>query len=654
MKNLQKLLTESYPFVYEKQLLTINFTMDFIVKNLTIIADCIQNNTYKEVETERFELKDLSSGWGDDWYKTVCAFLNTNGGIIVIGIKDKNNTKPQQYKFSGYINSDANEKHLKQDLPKKFTNKEGNPLNVSKYISKFEIRDFLSGKVAIVYVEGLPDDEKYAYYHGKAYLRKLTGDHELSAKEVEEYEEIKTDIISVQELATINHVNLEVLNIDTLNQYIVRYNAGKKRGETIKTDLQSAITFLTTQNFIRDNHPTLLGMLVCGNDAHRYLQGKCESDCYVVMPKSRKIAQSKEIIYDNIVGLIEGSFNFIWRNIQVGILATNSGTADPEYPEDLIREIINNAFAHRNYNTDRFVIIEVRPNESLMVRNPGVFKRRQRVYANTEVGKIRCILPIQVARNPKLAELLKSFDYWEGKGKGLTALVDVCLDNLIDVPYYILTEDEIKLYIPKGKVYDDKMAIWLNTFEKYITNKMGIPLTLEEKIMLSFFRKAELLNKMEHYTILITSDNNHKHAISHLVAKGLLFADPQSPELFPIYRTDRLLMKDDFFGELAQLIGVNEWYQLTTDDKEVLNTLYTLQHFGKPAQLNANHLANVIFINKYSIISNVLDFEKYKAKVRGIVAKLEKKGYIIRKDGKTKDEKGKPDFIIHPNFNQTV
>ena len=62
--------------------------MDIVEKNLTIIANCISNNVYKEVETERFELKDLSSGWGDDWYKSVCSFLNTNGGIIVIGIKN--------------------------------------------------------------------------------------------------------------------------------------------------------------------------------------------------------------------------------------------------------------------------------------------------------------------------------------------------------------------------------------------------------------------------------------------------------------------------------------------------------------------------------------------------------------------------------------
>ena len=77
-------------------------TMDIVLKNLQTIEGCINTKTYEEVETERFEVKDLSNGWGKDWYKSVCAFLNSNGGIIVIGINDKNNSKPQEYKFTGY------------------------------------------------------------------------------------------------------------------------------------------------------------------------------------------------------------------------------------------------------------------------------------------------------------------------------------------------------------------------------------------------------------------------------------------------------------------------------------------------------------------------------------------------------------------------
>ena len=102
------------------------------------------------------------------------------------------------YKLTGYNNSDANEKHLQQELPKKFTDSEGYLLtNIHNYF-KFEIRDFLDKRVAIVYVEELAADEKYAFYEKKAYKRILTGDYELSQAEIEEYEENKRNIINRQ------------------------------------------------------------------------------------------------------------------------------------------------------------------------------------------------------------------------------------------------------------------------------------------------------------------------------------------------------------------------------------------------------------------------------------------------------------------------
>jgi predicted HTH transcriptional regulator len=267
--------------------------MDIIDKNLAIIANCIRNNEYKEVETERFELKDLSAGWGKDWYKSVCSFLNTKGGIIVIGIKDNNNTKPKHYKFNGYSNTESNESHLKQDLPKKFTDKDGKTLDLSSHIYKFEIRDYLEGKVAVVYIEELPDDEKYVYYEGKAYRRKLTGDHELTVAEIEEYDELKKEIIRNQELSLVKNASIDLIDIEKLNQYIFRFNKGKKKGETLKANLENALSFLTRENFIRDNKPTLLGMLVCGNEVEHFIQGQCEADCYVILPNSGRVAQSK-------------------------------------------------------------------------------------------------------------------------------------------------------------------------------------------------------------------------------------------------------------------------------------------------------------------------------------------------------------------------
>ncbi len=620
--------------------------MDLVSRTLNVIEQCIQNDTYQPVETERLELKNLAGGWGKDWYKSVCAFLNTNGGIIIVGISERKG----RYKFTGYVNSESNENHLKQDLPKKFTDKNGKSIDLTTHITRFEIRDFLGGKVAIVYIEEVEPEQKYIYYDGNAYIRKLTGAYPLSKQEIERYEENRQSIIQNQELAIIEDVTLDVLNMETLNNYIYEYNRGKKRGETLKKNLAEALPFLHKEKFVIDNQATLLGILVCGDEPERYIQGKCEADCYVIVPRAPKVAQSKEIIEDNIIALIRRSQSFVWRNIQVGITYEQGGTAAPEYPESLIRESINNAFAHRDYKSNRFIIIEIRPQESLMIRNPGVFTPSQRIYLNTDFGKVRRIIPVQIPRNPKLAHLLKSFNYWEGRGRGLSSLIDACLDNEIDVPYYILSYEEIKLFIPKGRVLDKAMDIWLDSFKGYINARIDRDLIVEEKILLAFFKKSEELNRLERYTILITADNNHNAVIDTLEEKKLIVKNPNSSELYPIYQVDRTLMQNDFFSDLKAIFK-EEWNLLALDYQKVLQAIYLHNNYSAPKlSVSASSIAKYIYIKEYGNVSEITQYERYKAKVRRLFNRLESKGFIVRKDGKTKEEGGKPDFKINEHF----
>lgn len=629
--------------------------MDFIGKQLDIIARCIEQNTYEEVETDRLELKDLSAGWGVDCYKSVCAFLNTNGGVLVIGIRDRDNPPkgtPKSYKFTGYDNSKDNENHLKQVLPKKFTDKEGVPIDLTAHISRFEIRDFLGGRVALVYIEELDSEQKYVYYEGGAYVRKLTGDHLLDKTAIEEYEEIKADIIRHQELQIVEDVALDSINLEALNQYIHEYNRGKKRGETYKVSIETALPFLVREGFVRDNQPTLMGMLVCGNEPERHILGKCQADCYVILRNRQQVAQDKEIIQDNILELIQRALNFVWRNIRVGIGYAKGGTAEPEYPEALIRESVINAFAHRDYKSDAFVILEIRPQESLMIRNPGMFERRQRINKDTKYGNIRRIIPLQVARNPKLTHLLKSFDYWEGKGRGLTALIDACLDNQIDLPYYLLSANDIKLFIPTGKILDDEMEFWLQSFAGYLYGKVGRSLHTDEKIMLAFFKKSEEQNRLERYTILITPDNNHHNVIANLADVELIIKNPDSPELYPIYQVDRTLIQKNFGNTLKKYFGP-DWdsISLKQDYYDVLNAIYWHNEYGeKTALVSANSIGEFLYFSKYRKITQQNEFENYKRKIRNIFNQLEAKKFIVRRDGKTKEEGGRPDFEINKNY----
>ncbi len=617
--------------------------MDIVSKKLEALAHYFRTNTYEDVETERFECKTLAKGWGEDFHKTVCAFLNTDGGIILIGIKEKNNAKPPHYVFTGYDNIMKNEHYLNQELHKKFQDIEGNLLNIDDCLS-FEIRDFQDGKVAVIYVEALSDERKYAFYKGAAYRRRLTSEYAIDKKEIEIHEEAKKEIIQYQELALVSNTSIEDIDLDIVNDFIrEHYNKGKKRGETLKKDLEDAKKFLSERHFLREGQLTILGALMCGKDAEK-LQGKAKVDCYVIIPKTRNIAEAREIIEDNITALIERSYNFVWRYISVGISYVNGGSALPEYPQELLRESINNAFAHRDYKSTRPIIIEIFPMQKLEIRNPGQFSRMQRIYEDTEHGKIRRIIPLQIARNPKLAHLLQNYRYWEGKGHGLSSLIDACLLNEIDLPYYILSLDEIKLVIPKGKIYDETARLWLNSFQGYIREKMGRELSEEERILLAIFKKSEEQNRLERYTILITTNNNHTNAIAALEDKGLIFKNPISTELYPVYQVDRLLMQTDFSAELQAIFGA-VWRNLKDEYRKALNAIYLHQYFNADVAISANSIGTFLYFGDYQKTNDLKDFENKKRKIRLVFNELETGKFIIKKS----DEK-KLGYLINENF----
>ena len=152
------------------------------------------------------------------------------------------------------------------------------------------------------------------------------------------------------------NATVEDLDIDKLNDYIIRLNSVVKV-EAFKSDLQSALPFLNRKKFIRDGSPTLLGMLVCGKHIFDHVGGKCELDSYYETGSS--LANDNKNYKDNIIPLMESGWNFTFSKIGTGISVQQGGTVIYEYPEDVIRETINNALAHRDYKSDRFSILRV-------------------------------------------------------------------------------------------------------------------------------------------------------------------------------------------------------------------------------------------------------------------------------------------------------
>ncbi len=612
---------------------------DLILKQ---IEECLVSGVYKSLETDKIELKDLSGG--DNWkelYKSTCAFLNTQGGIIIIGIKE--NAMKTAYQFHGF--NASNEEKLKE-LPKQFTTDNGLPQDLSEFVRPdlFEIRDFMDGRVCIVYIEKLPEDKKYVLYNGEAYERKLTGDHKIKKANIEKQKELRIELELARELRSVENATLNDLDIDKLNDFIQRLNQGMKV-ETLKPDIASARFFLERKKFIINDRPTLLGMLVCGKDIYDFVDSRCQVDGFVTSPV--QVAGNKKIFKDNIIPLLESSIGFVFTNIATGISTERGGTTTFEYPERLIRETVNNALAHRDYSINKFVNITIHPGQQIEVRNPGKFRQEQVLHIDNEFP-VRRIIPIPKAHNPRLADVLKTFDRWEGKGWGMSSLTNLAMENQVDLPYYILyAEQDIGLFIPKGKVLDDEMQWWLKSFEGYIFRKTnGKELNEELLTALAYFYKSERLNKAERYTIALTPDNNFS-VIADLEVSALIFRHLGSPQLYPVFLVDRTLIRTEFTDELRVIFG-GDYDNLKPEVKEVLNVVYQFNEFGKEIKdINASQVGDFIFFRKHQTILDVKIYNEFKRKIRRIVNQLTEKQFLLKEAG------GRSRYSINKSFQRS-
>lgn len=611
--------------------------MKEIDKILSQIEGCITNNYYQSVETEKVELKPTPHNLkgAHSMLQSVCAFLNTNGGILIIGIKDNNNIPIKNYELKGY-NEEA--EGILKSIGKQFTDKDNNLVDVSDYILGYEVKRFLDSRICVVYIDNLPDELKFVFLEKIAYKRIITGDHQIDENTIEANEELKEERKNARELTIIEGIGLDEIDIDKLNDYIYLLNKEVKT-QTTKQNIEDAKPFLSRRKFIIDNNITTLGMLVCGKHVKDNLGWKSQVDGFVDTPY--EVAQDKKSLIDNVIPLMEKSLGYILKNIQIGVTIDKGGSAKPEYPEQLLRETINNAIAHRDYSIDKYVNINIRPNTHIEIRNPGSFKKQLLIEMPNDKIPIRRIIPDSKPRNPKLADVLKVFDKWEGKSRGMSNLVNEALDNKIDLPYYrFYSKDDLGLFIQKGKLIDENFISFITSFDLFIEKRLnGLKLTEDEIAVLAYFYKSEKANLLYRHTILLTPDNNHFNAISRLENSGLIYKHSESPVLYPVYLLNRELMRDDYVTELRAIFG-GEFDNISELSKQTLSLIYQVNNYSKNKSVSATQAGRLLYYKMNLPLNDIKEFDNFKRKVYGIFKKLVSNLFLIT------DNKNKNYYII--------
>lgn len=612
--------------------------MDTVDQILAAIADLIAEGRFIEMETDALEIKSVPAK-GHEWkrvHESVNAFLNTRGGVVILGIKEEQH--PRRYVVSGWQNYAEN--NLKE-FARQFTDNAGSRINLNDRFPPKQVREMPGGlgRVCIVYVDELAADQKYAFLDGIAYKRHLTQDVKLTPAEVEAQEDFRREAVNARELQPLPNLKLDSLDLEKLNQFIFQLNQPTPI-ETMKADLAQARPFLERRHFISGDAVTILGALVCAAHPNDCLGFRSQVHGYVDLPSSdtiavlgQQIVKDKQDFVDNVLQLMELSLGYLLRNIQVGVVARGAGTSQPQYPTALLRETINNALAHRDYSIDKQVILTVKPGKHIAIQNPGQFRSQLLIESKNDPIPLYRIVPEAKPRNPKLADVLRVFRKWEGRGIGMATLVNLCLQNVMDIPYYRLLTEEVRLHVCAGRLLDERMDRHFESFDGYLEEKLnGSPPTSEQKLVLSYLIKSERHNQRNEYTILLTPDNNHFDAIFGLERAGLISKHPASTPNYPVYIADRVIVLSEFTSELRIFFGIT-FDGLNEFQKRLLGIVYRFEKYNKVKAVSAKQASYVLWYEDGEP-GGIEQFDSHYRKVRYTINKLLHLGYVKREHTK--------------------
>ncbi len=596
-------------------------TVDQILHRL---SELITLQQFVDLNSNCVELKPVPADGGQwkELHKTLNAFLNTRGGIVILGVTEEGTGPQRRYKITGWM--PHAEPKLKE-FSRLFTDRKGINQDLSDSFPHPEIRTVLGKQVAVVYVDELAADRKFVFLQGDAYRRVMTGDHKIGDRDIESQEEFKEEATQAKELQPVAGMTIADLDLTKLNQFIFHLNQPQAI-ETLKPDLDAARPFLARRCFIKDDHVTILGALVCGNHPGDRLGFRSHVHGYVDVPQ--QIAQDKQDFVDNVIQLMESSLGYLLRKIQVGISAKAGGTSTPQYPEEVLRETVNNALAHRDYSVNKQVILAIKPGAQIAIRNPGQFRRNLLIEDANAAIPVHRILPEAKPRNPKLADVLRVYRKWEGRGIGMATLVNLCLENRIDLPFYRIYSEEVCLHLPAGKLVGDRMQLLFQSFHRYIAQRLqGASLTEEQKLVLAYLIKSEWANENLGYTILLTPDNNHFSALRDLEKAGLITKHPVSTAAYPVYVADRVLVQRSYARELNALFG-EAFSQLDATAQAALGIVYRHNQFCKAPEVSARQAAFALWHDQGGANDNIKDFDTFSRKVRYTFNKLETAGFV--------------------------
>lgn len=401
------------------------------------------NTSWQESETIEFK---QSLAEKEEAGKDLCAFANKNGGTIYFGVKNNGEKLGLQ---------DVNEKTIRQ-LSQLYSNNIQPRLYPSITIENDDGKQFI--KIAVA-----KSSTPYHIFQNTPYIRVASTSPRMPQEEYKrrliryqgtnvDYSSIKVERATFSDLSPVAIKELRALlkessrlqqNIDTFND------------EQLLKNLQ----------LIQDNSITVAALVLLGSEESlaKYLP-------YAEIRYGYKLSTSETRNQDSVV--FRGGYLLYYNQLWEKINARNITLSIPHglflgekkaFEEETIREAVNNAVMHRDYQESETIFIFQYPT-SIEVKSPGGF---------VEGITMENILSESRVRNKLIADVLYRCEFVEQFGTGVNLMFKKQLSLGKNPPDYTQSQERRVVLRLDGAIQDMDFAKYVFKVADAIQKPLG-------------------------------------------------------------------------------------------------------------------------------------------------------------------------------------
>ena len=461
-------------------------------------------------ENSEYEFKKSENALPDDVWETYSAFANTNGGTIVLGVKEKND----KFTILGVNNAKVIEKQFFDCI----NNKNKVNINIIKnenvQILTIEEKDIIK-----ITVPRASRHEKPVYINNNpmtgTYKRNHSGDYKCTESEIRRMMAEQSDFS--KDNIPLDDVDINDIDKESLASYRKRFAIA--RGTTHVWVALSDEEFLYQIGAVGKDKKrlTLAGLLMFGKEReitsvlptyfldYREVNTENPDERW-----SNRIISSDGSWSGNLYDFYFKIINRLTSDLKVPFKLENNSRNDDTIVHVAIREALTNTLVHADYNETGSILVEKR-NNTFIFNNPG----------NLRIPKERALKGGESdPRNPTLHKMFSLIGLGERAGTGLITIQNTWktqqwqrpnLEELVQPDKIILTLKTISL-IPSTTLDALKNSIG-SDFDKLSNN---------EVLALAYAGQYEYVNnvKLQEYAEISSYESNK--VLSNLVSKNYL------------------------------------------------------------------------------------------------------------------------------------